>query len=80
MFHYLPTIRRLQCRITAIDLKSTSRFIIGLPAAISRVARISAAPIIIIIARAGIVNLPTSISTGPGRSAGALMRNVRGSV
>ena len=79
MFHYRPTIHRLQCRITAINLKSISRFIIGLPAAIPRAARISAAPIIIIITRAGILNVPTSISTGPGRSAGALMRSVRDS-
>ena len=79
MFHYLPTIHRLQCRITAIDLKSISRFIIGLPAALPRTARISEAPTLILIASAGLLNAPTSISTGPGRSAGALRGNVRDS-
>jgi len=72
MFHYLPTIRRLQCRTIAIGPKSISRFIIDLPAAIPRAASVGAAPITIITA--GMVNLPTSISTGPGRSTGALMR------
>ncbi len=72
MFHYLPTIRRLQCRTIAIGLKSISRFIIDLPVAIPRAASVGAAPITIITA--GMVNLPTSISTGLGKSTGGLMR------
>jgi len=80
MFHYLPTIRRLQCRTIAIGLKPVNRCIIGLTTGIIRTASASTRLITIMVTGVDRTIVPTSISTGPGRSTGLLMRNARDSV
>ena len=72
-FLCLPTIRRHQCRTIAIGLKPISQCITGLATGIIRTGRLSARLITIIIAGVDRTIVPTSISTGPGRSTGALM-------